>query len=102
ITLFRRFNGYKPFLFNKSVDICDFFRHKKRYPFVNLVFEAYRNFSNVNHSCPYNHDLIIDRMVLDDKMLSLAPVPNGIYKLSIKVQTEGVLRAEMDLHSEVN
>ncbi|KAH8288706.1 hypothetical protein KR054_008287 [Drosophila jambulina] len=102
VTLFRRLNGYKPFLFNMSVDVCQFFRHKKRHPFFNMVYEGFRNFSNVNHTCPYNHDLVVDRMVLDDKMISKAPVPNGFYKLSITVQTEGVGRGEIDVHAEVN
>ncbi|KAH8243864.1 hypothetical protein KR032_010834 [Drosophila birchii] len=102
LALFRRFNGYRPFLFNVSVDLCFFLKHKKRFPFVNLVYEGIQNFTNANHSCPFNHDIIIDHMVLGDKMVSKAPVPNGFYKLSINAQTDGVWRGEVDVHAEVN
>ncbi|XP_043951472.1 uncharacterized protein LOC108031338 isoform X2 [Drosophila biarmipes] len=54
LTLFRRFNGYRPFLYNITVDICSFLKNRKRYPFFDLVYDGIRNFSNINHTCPYN------------------------------------------------
>ncbi|EDW28016.1 GL27208 [Drosophila persimilis] len=102
VTTFRRFNGYRPSFYNISVDICDFFKHKKRFPFFNLMYDPLRNFSNFNHSCPYNHDIIINRMVLNDQMLNKLPVPMGFYKLLIVIATEGIWRGEIEFFFEVN
>ncbi|EDW28018.1 GL27206 [Drosophila persimilis] len=102
VTTFQRFNGFRPNMYNISVDICDFFKHKKRFPFFNLMYDPLRNFSNFNHSCPYNHDIIINRMVLNDQMLNKLPVPNGFYKLLIVIATEGIWRGEIEFFFEVN
>jgi len=41
-------------------------------------------------------------MVLNDDMISKAPVPNGFYKLRFIVKTDGVWRGEVEVHAEVN
>nr|XP_016935418.2 uncharacterized protein LOC108013925 [Drosophila suzukii] len=102
LTLFRRFNGYKPFLYNVTVDICSFLKNRKRHPFFNLVYDGIRNFSNINHTCPFNHDIIVHRMVLNDNMMVKVPVPNGFYKLKFNMKTDGVWRGEVEVHVEVN
>ncbi|KAH8354378.1 hypothetical protein KR084_009449 [Drosophila pseudotakahashii] len=102
LTLFRRFNGYRPFLYNVTVDICSFLKNRKRYPFFNLVYDGIRNFSNINHSCPYNHDIIVNQMVLNDNMIVKVPVPSGFYKLKFNLKTDGVWRGEVEVHVEVN
>ncbi|XP_017140467.1 uncharacterized protein LOC108154647 [Drosophila miranda] len=102
VTTFRRFNGYRPFLYNVTVDVCGFVKNPKRFPFFIMVHDAIRNFSNFNHSCPYNDDIIIDRMVLNDEMISRIPVPNGFYKLLVAVATEGIFRGEVEAYLEVN
>ncbi|XP_033167509.1 uncharacterized protein LOC117145817 [Drosophila mauritiana] len=102
LTLFRRFSGYRPFLFNVTVDVCHFLKHRKRYPFADLVYDGIKSFSNLNHTCPFNHDIIVHQMVLNDDMISKAPVPNGFYKLRFIVKTDGIWRGEVEVHAEVN
>ncbi|XP_017071910.2 uncharacterized protein LOC108108373 [Drosophila eugracilis] len=102
LTLYRRFNGYRPFLYNITVDVCYFLKNQNRYPFFGLVYEGINNFSNINHTCPYNHDIIVDRMVLDDKMIAKVPVPSGFYKLKFYLRTDGVSRGEVEVQVEVN
>ncbi|XP_017057380.1 uncharacterized protein LOC108098759 [Drosophila ficusphila] len=102
LSFFRRFSGYRPFLYNITFDVCNFLKNRKRYPFADLVYDGIRNFSNVNHSCPFNHDIIVNRMVLDDNMIVKAPVPNGFYKLQFIVRADGDWRGEVEVHAEVN
>ncbi|XP_017071909.1 uncharacterized protein LOC108108372 [Drosophila eugracilis] len=102
LTLFKRFNGYKPFLFNMTVDVCYFFKNKKRYPFFDIVYDGIKNFSNVNHTCPFNHDIIVERMVLNDKMIAKVPVPSGFYRLNFYVRADGAWRGELEVYAEVN
>ncbi|EDV49669.1 uncharacterized protein LOC6552159 [Drosophila erecta] len=102
ISLYRRFNGYRPFLYNITVDICSFLKNRKHHPFLDILYDGIRNFTNVNHSCPFNHDIIVNRMVLNDNMIAKVPVPNGFYKLMFVVKTDGILRGEVEVHVEVN
>ncbi|XP_034127284.1 uncharacterized protein LOC117583189 [Drosophila guanche] len=102
VTTFRRFSGYRPFLYNVTVDFCGFMKNPKRFPFFFMVHEAIRKFSNFNHSCPYNHDISINRMVLTDEMISRIPVPSGYYKLLIRMASEGIWRGEVEAYLEVN
>ncbi|XP_033233090.1 uncharacterized protein [Drosophila pseudoobscura] len=53
-SLFRRFNGFRPFLYNITVDFCEFMKHSKRYPWFAIAHSQISGFSNLNHTCPYN------------------------------------------------
>ncbi|SPP80417.1 uncharacterized protein LOC117583148 [Drosophila guanche] len=84
-SLYRRFNGYRPFLYNFTVNFCDFMRHSKRYPAFGIGHSQVLSFSNLNHSCPYNHDVIVSNMILNDAMLEKTPFPTGSYMLQLTV-----------------
>jgi len=50
--LFKKENGYKPWLYKFSFDGCKFL--KKNYnPIATLFFNLMEPFSNLNHTCPY-------------------------------------------------
>ncbi|XP_033232384.1 uncharacterized protein [Drosophila pseudoobscura] len=50
--IFKKANGYKPWLFDIYFDVCQYLR-KRNQPFVNIVYGLFKDFSNINHSCPY-------------------------------------------------
>ncbi|KRG02345.1 uncharacterized protein Dmoj_GI25985 [Drosophila mojavensis] len=50
--LLKKANGYKPWLFNTSVDFCRFIRRPYNPIFI-LYAKAIRDFVNFNHTCPY-------------------------------------------------
>jgi len=52
--LFKRFNGYRPFLYNQTIDACYFINHQKSNPVAKYFFDIIRGITNLNHSCPYN------------------------------------------------
>lgn len=47
-------NGYRPFLYNISVDACKFLKNRKANPIANYFFDFIKEISNMNHSCPYD------------------------------------------------
>ncbi|XP_062139660.1 uncharacterized protein LOC133848205 [Drosophila sulfurigaster albostrigata] len=49
--IFKKANGYKPWLFKTTVDACRFV--KKYNPVAILVYNLFKEFTNVNHTCPY-------------------------------------------------
>ncbi|KAH8279369.1 hypothetical protein KR026_008201, partial [Drosophila bipectinata] len=96
IGFYKRMNGYKPFLYNETVDGCKFIKNQKGSPITKYYFDFFKNFSNINHSCPYNHDLIIEKVtttVVNHRVTKVLPFPEGDYMLQMNWSANGVLRA---------
>ncbi|KAH8295692.1 hypothetical protein KR018_003984, partial [Drosophila ironensis] len=73
--MFKRANGYKPWLINMSLDCCQFLK-KPFDAFGIIVYNLYKDFSNINHTCPLSGDVLIQGMYLRDQVLRL-PFPSG-------------------------
>ncbi|XP_017049220.2 uncharacterized protein LOC108093605 [Drosophila ficusphila] len=54
LELFQRLNGYKPFLYNITVDACKFIKNQKSNPVASYFYDSFKKFSNINHTCPYD------------------------------------------------
>ncbi|KAH8365751.1 hypothetical protein KR093_004064, partial [Drosophila rubida] len=81
IQIFKRANGYKPWLVNTSLDVCKF--HQKPYnPWAILIYKQVKNFTNINHTCPYVGDQIVKGFYLRPEILRL-PFPSGDYLLAL-------------------
>ncbi|XP_065369033.1 uncharacterized protein LOC135961461 [Calliphora vicina] len=83
--LLKKANGYRPFLYNMTLNFCDLMKNGKRYPFANIFVDLLAKDSNINHTCPYDHDIIVRRLVLKNEMFKLLPLPQGDYLMVIKV-----------------
>lgn len=58
LSLWRKYNGYRPFMINTTMDFCNFMAKKKvKMSFESLFIDVMRQGSNVNHSCPYHVSL---------------------------------------------
>ncbi|XP_017080415.1 uncharacterized protein LOC108114144 [Drosophila eugracilis] len=80
--LFKRENGYKPFLLKVEIDCCRFL--SKPYDVIGvMVYRFYRDFSNVNHSCPLYGDIILKNMYLKIEELRRLPWPTGDYLMAM-------------------
>ncbi|KAH8392041.1 hypothetical protein KR200_007002, partial [Drosophila serrata] len=79
--MLKRANGYKPWLFNVKVDGCRFLR-KPYDPITVLIYNVYRRFSNVNHTCPFTGDILVLGMYLTTQIKTI-PYPTGDYMLSM-------------------
>ncbi|XP_043654766.1 uncharacterized protein LOC122621083 [Drosophila teissieri] len=51
--LFKRYNGYKPFMFNVTVDACRFLNNTKGNPLASYFMEFLKPYSNMYHTCPF-------------------------------------------------
>ncbi|XP_054086248.1 uncharacterized protein LOC114805320 [Zeugodacus cucurbitae] len=101
VECFKKYNGYRPFLYNKTVDFCDFLRNKKRVGLFNLVFKFLETYSNINHTCPYNHDIIVDRLILKPQYFGLLPLPAGEYRVKISVGAYNDWKAVFNIFLQV-
>jgi len=54
LSLFRKFNGFRPFMFNTTYDFCKFMaKNKMEISFKRVIANIFIEHSNVNHTCPY-------------------------------------------------
>ncbi|XP_070143277.1 uncharacterized protein [Drosophila kikkawai] len=53
LILFKRFNGYKPFMYNVTVDACRFLKDVYSNPVVKYFYRFVELYSNMNHTCPF-------------------------------------------------
>ncbi|XP_043067618.1 uncharacterized protein [Drosophila bipectinata] len=77
--VFKKANGYKPWLIDTKVDACRFL--KKSYdPFAKIVYGLFKEFSNINHTCPYVGLQDVRGFYLRPEIMGL-PAPSGDYML---------------------
>ncbi|KAH8377720.1 hypothetical protein KR093_006800, partial [Drosophila rubida] len=81
IQMFKKANGYKPWLYKTTVDVCRFFR-KTYNPIAILIYKLFKEFSNLNHSCPYVGPQILKGFHLQPEKLGLI-LPTGEYLLAL-------------------
>ncbi|XP_070138044.1 uncharacterized protein, partial [Drosophila bipectinata] len=80
--LLKKFNGYKPFLYNITVDACKTLRNPKSSPIFAYFHDAFKSFSNMNHTCPFDHDIIVDKLTInhvDYQFSTVLPFSKGEY-----------------------
>ncbi|XP_034664933.1 uncharacterized protein LOC117899182 [Drosophila subobscura] len=80
--MFKRANGYKLWLYEVKVDICQYFR-KPNNPLVAIIYALFKQYTNLNHTCPYIGPQIIKDFYLRPDLLHV-PLPTGDYLLMIR------------------
>ncbi|XP_039497157.1 uncharacterized protein LOC120455242 [Drosophila santomea] len=84
--LYKRLNGYIPFLYNMTLDACRFLKSAKPNPIANFFYSFFKDHSNINHTCPYNHDIVVDQMLynhINYKVTKILPFPEGSYMFEL-------------------
>ncbi|XP_034110937.1 uncharacterized protein LOC117572315 [Drosophila albomicans] len=102
LSLWRKFSGYRPFMFNSTFDYCKY-AENPTFSFQHIVFSAIKESSNINHTCPYDHDIIVQNMIFKEEYLRLLPLPAGEYQFQLLIATYNkwrtVIKATI-LHNE--
>ncbi|EDW61811.1 uncharacterized protein [Drosophila virilis] len=96
-SIWRRYNTYQPFLHNASCDFCHLLSHPNKIAFESLVLKAIQTRANINHTCPYNHDVIVDNLVFTDAFLQSLPLPQGDYKIQLRFATDKTWRLMVEV-----
>uniref|UniRef100_A0A1I8P0L9 Uncharacterized protein n=1 Tax=Stomoxys calcitrans TaxID=35570 RepID=A0A1I8P0L9_STOCA len=99
--LFQKGNGYRPFLYNTTMNLCEFFKHPKRFMFWKIIYDNFKPYSNVNHTCPYDHDIIIDNITLNAEMMRLVPFPENDYMIQLQFAAYNVYRAKVKVYARI-
>ncbi|XP_016985335.1 uncharacterized protein LOC108048902 [Drosophila rhopaloa] len=99
--LYQRLNGYKPFMYNVTVDACKFFKNQKSNPVASYFYDFFKGFSNINHSCPFNHDLVLDKLTAESvnhRLTNILPFPKGEYMVNMNWIAYDIIRAVFKIY----
>ncbi|KPU72870.1 uncharacterized protein Dana_GF28102 [Drosophila ananassae] len=99
--LLKKFSGYKPFLYNITVDACKSLRNPNANPVFAFFYGFYHDFSNLNHTCPYNHDVIVEKLPIshvDHQFSKLLAFPTGEYQFFTDWFIKGINRATVRIY----
>ncbi|XP_073811934.1 uncharacterized protein [Musca autumnalis] len=102
MALFKRTNVYRPFLYNVTVDFCRNFANQKKHPLMDFFMKSVLKDSNINHTCPYNHDIIVKDLVLNANKFQYVPLPRGEYRYDVKVGAYNDWKADVKIFMDFN
>ena len=54
VAILKRANGWKPFLYNISVDACKFLKARVKNPVALYMSSLFLSYTNFNHNCPFD------------------------------------------------
>ncbi|XP_017057433.1 uncharacterized protein LOC108098802 [Drosophila ficusphila] len=99
--LYKRLNGLRPFMYNITVDACRFLNNPKSNPVMNFYYSFVKPFSNINHTCPFDHDLVVDKVPIDfvnHQVTKVLPFPEGSYLLETHWFAYDIVRAVVKIY----
>ncbi|XP_037716808.1 uncharacterized protein LOC119551506 [Drosophila subpulchrella] len=105
MAMFKRFNGYRPFMYNITVDACRFLKNRKSSPVINFWFNVIENYSNFNHYCPYNHDLLLEKLPVETvnfQVTDVLPFPEGDYLIETNWIAYDIKRAVLKFYGTIS
>ncbi|KMY90256.1 uncharacterized protein Dsimw501_GD23965, isoform B [Drosophila simulans] len=106
VALFKRYNGYKPFLYNVSVDACRFLKTQKSNIVVKYLFDLILLQSNIRSpTCPFNSLITVDRLTtnfLNNKLTQVLPVPEGDYLFAFRWFSFNIYRSSVNVYITIS
>ncbi|KAH8295653.1 hypothetical protein KR018_001527, partial [Drosophila ironensis] len=96
-------NGYKPFFVNITFDGCKFLKNQRN-PILKYFFDLYKDRSNLNHSCPINHDIFLDHFWtgnIEEGFLKYIPVINGDFSVDTVIYSNNILRGFLNVYLRI-
>ncbi|KAH8252245.1 hypothetical protein KR038_010892, partial [Drosophila bunnanda] len=101
VALLKRYSGYKPFLYNVTVDACRFIENPGYNPIAGFIHSLFKSHSNINHSCPMNEDIIVEKLSADfinTKLTKTLPFPHGDFLFHSNWIAYDINRATVDVY----
>ncbi|XP_060651556.1 uncharacterized protein LOC132788242 [Drosophila nasuta] len=103
ISLWRRYNGFRLFMFNITYDFCRLMaNNNSKLSFQKIVIDAISENSNINHSCPYKNDVIIRNLIFKDEFLKYLPLPSGEYKYQVTTAVNNIWVHRISVQMAIN
>ncbi|XP_054082450.1 uncharacterized protein LOC105209790 [Zeugodacus cucurbitae] len=78
----RKENGYKPFLYNITIDACEYLK-KRNNPVISFAHTFFEKYSTINRTCPYGQqDEMVEKLPvshINNLVTNVLPSPHGEY-----------------------
>ncbi|XP_055918355.1 uncharacterized protein LOC129950438 [Eupeodes corollae] len=91
---------YRPFLVNVKEDYCSFFKKNHGSVYMRLLYQMYGPYSNLNHSCPYEGEVIIKDFPMDASILP-SIWPTGEYRFDAHIYNLDVKKITIEFTFEL-
>ncbi|KAH8346350.1 hypothetical protein KR084_006394, partial [Drosophila pseudotakahashii] len=79
-----------------KVDACKFLRDPDKHMLANWVYQTFAPYSNMNHTCPYEQDIVVDKLPVHHvNRIVQTIIPDGRYFMNTTWITSGIPRAEV-------
>ncbi|XP_068150961.1 uncharacterized protein [Drosophila tropicalis] len=104
-SLMKRLSRYKPFLYNITIDACKYHASRNKNPVARFFHSQFEPYSNMNHTCPFKNDLIVDKVTistLNHHYSELLPFPEGDYALFTSWYAYGINRADVKVYASLS
>ncbi|KAH8372410.1 hypothetical protein KR093_011388 [Drosophila rubida] len=94
LSLWRKFNGFRPFMFNTTFDFCKAMACTNSTLSLQRVFyRAVKKYSNVNHTCPFGvilfqNEILFRKLVFKNEHFKFLPLPSGEYQIQLAAATD--------------
>ncbi|KAI8128688.1 hypothetical protein CVS40_1781 [Lucilia cuprina] len=75
-------NIFKPYLFNVTTNVCKWLDHRSPGAYSNILMNILKQYTNINHSCPYIGPIIAKNLYLDVGIIPV-PFPRNSYKFNV-------------------
>ncbi|SPP74717.1 Hypothetical predicted protein [Drosophila guanche] len=95
LSLHKRFNGYRPFLYNVTVDACRFLRNPRSNPILNFFYGFITPYIG-KVSCPFKNSLSYDKIAaewINKQVTAVLPFPEGDYMIEVNWMAYDINRA---------
>uniref|UniRef100_A0A1I8MJZ6 Uncharacterized protein n=1 Tax=Musca domestica TaxID=7370 RepID=A0A1I8MJZ6_MUSDO len=88
----------QPYLYNDLFDFCNLARKKgSRNHFWSTYYEKFTKYTNMNHTCPYEKNIIIRNMTFDDEAFQIFPMPRGKYMIEWNYVMNGIRACQVQM-----
>ncbi|XP_017096411.2 uncharacterized protein [Drosophila bipectinata] len=80
--------------FDVKLDGCKFLRDRSNVV-ANWLYQIFEPFSNMNHTCPYNHDIILEKVPVQyvNKLIQTV-IPDGRFYINSSWVVGGITRTD--------
>uniref|UniRef100_A0A0A1WQZ0 Uncharacterized protein Mb1767 n=1 Tax=Zeugodacus cucurbitae TaxID=28588 RepID=A0A0A1WQZ0_ZEUCU len=97
ISFMKKSTDYSLYFGEKTYDACKFIGKRKLYPIADYLFGIIEDYTNLNHSCPYEGDVIVNRFRISTEKLTWLPMPEGEYAIYTYWTIAGKPSAEFNI-----
>ncbi|KAH8298564.1 hypothetical protein KR044_011696, partial [Drosophila immigrans] len=103
LSLWRKFNGFRPFMFNVTFDFCKLMSQPNgSLSFQKIFFDSLAKNSNINHSCPYENEIVVHDLVFKNEYLKYLPLPTGEYQVQFMAATDKDWKTKIEIRAIIH